>query len=691
MAKIQEIIDYSKANPNTDYAKRAQQLIQKGSFDDQAIKEGVDLSWGSPSFQHVKNKQLTNEQPSYMQNVESDWAKNFSEGYPAVLGSMEKHLAQSKLEPGHPLESIRNLVTGGTGLASDAYKALGIPFKGVVDSVTNIPAVQKFAMEPPVSTILTGFEDLDKKLGELEKTHPHTAEFASNLLTVILGTLGAEQASKVDLGKLQHIVNKETVRVGGEITQKAGEVVSGTGRLLKAGAQKLYEHAITPNVEESQQLLDYRAKEPFLTRIKRIYEGTDNPPQTRGSTAMEQGIAGTEEMVGVRGKRISDKIWKETVKPALDESKGVMSKEEMFSPIEKRISETIEPTKRAAYQDAYDYLKDAYKDRENFTMTEAQSIKSQIDTFTPDKVWKGKPIANELKTLNNDMANGIRTKIYGTLGPEVQQAYADWGNLHELEQVGIKAISDAPFKGGAGAMVKGLWDTATTPIKTYAGKILYRVGDAFEFVGDKGIKTFGEYLESKGFEPPLPIPNIGNSNANKPQNSPSNNEINHDSIISNQSGSVKEPTITVGNKTLNLKQVHSQEGYDLFKTLSPEDQIKFSNFDKVNSQIEMFAKNPQEFPLYRGENAINKGGLHFTTDPAYAKNFGENAVTKFLPEGSKVYKLTGQEFADALSKGVSKEIDVWKPIFDKGYDAIVGTDSMNGQAVDVIVNPKHLK
>jgi len=45
MASLKEIIEYSKANPNTDYAKKAYEHIQSGAFDTQAQQEGVDLSW----------------------------------------------------------------------------------------------------------------------------------------------------------------------------------------------------------------------------------------------------------------------------------------------------------------------------------------------------------------------------------------------------------------------------------------------------------------------------------------------------------------------------------------------------------------------------------------------------------------------------------------------------------------------
>ena len=50
MATLKEIINYSKANPDTDYAKGALQHIRNGDWDEKAKVEGVDLSWaGRPT------------------------------------------------------------------------------------------------------------------------------------------------------------------------------------------------------------------------------------------------------------------------------------------------------------------------------------------------------------------------------------------------------------------------------------------------------------------------------------------------------------------------------------------------------------------------------------------------------------------------------------------------------------------
>lgn len=55
MATLQEIITYSKNNPNTDYAKQAYNHIKSGAFDEQAKQEKIDLSFaGRENFAKPK-------------------------------------------------------------------------------------------------------------------------------------------------------------------------------------------------------------------------------------------------------------------------------------------------------------------------------------------------------------------------------------------------------------------------------------------------------------------------------------------------------------------------------------------------------------------------------------------------------------------------------------------------------------
>ncbi|MFA7301846.1 MAG: hypothetical protein WC069_06070 [Candidatus Shapirobacteria bacterium] len=109
-----------------------------------------------------------------------------------------------------------------------------------------------------------------------------------------------------------------------------------------------------------------------------------------------------------------------------------------------------------------------------------------------------------------------------------------------------------------------------------------------------------------------------------------------------------------------------------------------------NEGIQRFISNPESFILFRGESDENQGGIHFTTDAEWAKNFGNKILTGKLPADSKIKLITEKDFKEGYELGILSEKLLWDFIFNKGYDAIVGHDAMNSNKLDVIVNPKHL-
>lgn len=57
-------------------------------------------------------------------------------------------------------------------------------------------------------------------------------------------------------------------------------------------------------------------------------------------------------------------------------------------------------------------------------------------------------------------------------------------------------MTKGQFKGGAGSFVHAAYEMAVTPIKTVGSQVLYKSANGLRFVGDKGFKKFGQYLES---------------------------------------------------------------------------------------------------------------------------------------------------------------------------------------------------
>ena len=107
--------------------------------------------------------------------------------------------------------------------------------------------------------------------------------------------------------------------------------------------------------------------------------------------------------------------------------------------------------------------------------------------------------------------------------------------------------------------------------------------------------------------------------------------------------------------------------------------------------IKKFVSKPESFLLYRGERETNQGGLHFTTDKSWAERFGANLIEGTMPVDSKIKLITPEDMENAFHHGVLSEQLLWDSIFAQGYDAILGTDAMNSEVLDVVVNPKHLR
>jgi len=312
-------------------------------------------------------------------------------------------------------------------------------------------------------------------------------------------------ASILPVGKAASVAGKTAATGAGKAISTTGKTVASTGQATQAAGKFLHSTGFTPTVKEAERILTFEANNPLLKRASAAARGETlkGAPRLRSDTAFDYAIQGTEKSLGVQAKRSADQLWKETIAPAVKSSPAVMTKEELFAPARTLVEQTVDPTRKKALQHALEALEDDYADVTDWTLDQAQALKRDLDTFTPAKVFRGQDVASEVRTLQHEMADAIRQKTYAALEDvNVKKQYLDWANLHELEKIGVKAISEAGFKGGFGGFWSSMWDMTTTPIKTVGGRTLYRVGSAFEFVGDKGIKRFGDFLQRQGFQRP---------------------------------------------------------------------------------------------------------------------------------------------------------------------------------------------
>jgi len=409
------------------------------------------------------------------------------------------------------------ITTPGLSLPQRAVGALVAPFQGVARTASELAtgSVKLFTTDEFEKAVTSKIQeggqavassDFSIKIRNFYDALPDSEKFTlTNIIAPIaevMGTVGTGGASGLATGAVRQGVKGAVRGVAGVADGVSLSVIPKT---IKGAGSQLYKSAITPNVDEAKAILRYRADTPFLTRLGEFGE---KAPLTRGQTALEQGLIGTESMVGVQARRKADALWKSEIEPLVANSKVQMTKDELFTPALERIVSIEDPTRRKAMEDAFEALLEDFADYpDTVDLVRAQALKRDLAKFTPTKIFKGKEVANEMRTIQADIASAIRTKTYNSFPEEnIRKKYLDWANLDELEDLGIKAISEGSFKGGSGTLLSGIWDMATTPIKTIGGQFLYRVGSAFEFTAPKGIKTMGQYMESQGYKRPIIIP-----------------------------------------------------------------------------------------------------------------------------------------------------------------------------------------
>jgi len=299
------------------------------------------------------------------------------------------------------------------------------------------------------------------------------------------------------------------------ITKGVSKGISSLSKGLKGAGETVYGATIKPGTIEAGKLQNYDAnvkiaetalKEAKTTGdVAKIESATKSleaikatKPATIAETGVRRGISGTQKNVGLGAKIAEQEIWNKEIKPALENSTEMVTKAEFFKPLEKKISSTTEKGKLADMKDAYELIKEEYKDVNSLKLTDAQKIKSELGEFQPNKVWKGKDVSNSYNQLKIEMMKGLQKSIYDKLSDvNIRKSYLDYSKLKQLEEIGIKARGEELMPKGIN-VTHSLWDRTVTPITTKLGKTLYKVGDMLEFESKTPVKTLGEYLENKG-------------------------------------------------------------------------------------------------------------------------------------------------------------------------------------------------
>lgn len=486
MADIKQALQYAQQNPNTQFANELRKRIESGQMNEELKVAG---------FQPVEAKT----EQGYLSRVGEKMVSAGKDVFTGVVAG--EKIKQEGIKQGgligfakQKIGDIKSKLAIGGGVA-----------RGLSSVVEEAPVVKQTlesvggAIAP---TIQKGLEtDAGQKILEIQKQYPEAFKSLQDVVDIAsLIPVGAGAKAGIEGVELA--------------TKGALKGVEMTGKGISKTGEKVFKSAIDYTVDEAQLVQDNIIKQGFLKKeISKVAKGSDEykslqeqldlakkyTPITRSDTALEKGLIGTQKMLGKQSGVEKLGLWKNNIEPALKNAKDKITKDELFARAKQTVESELEPGRKQALQDAYEALELDYKDFADTDLLTANKIKTSLDKFTPTKIFKGKEVASEYKTLKADLAKAIREKTYNTLKDvNIKKAYRDYANLQELEKIGIKALTESGLKGGFGTFWSTMYDMAATPIKTVGGQVLYRVGNKLEFIGDKGIKTLGDYIKKKG-------------------------------------------------------------------------------------------------------------------------------------------------------------------------------------------------
>lgn len=286
--------------------------------------------------------------------------------------------------------------------------------------------------------------------------------------------------------------------VGGLVGGATGGLMYGLGKTLEKVGEKAYKFFIPKSTREAQLVQSYKADIPFADRIKIALVGGKEAPRTAADTAFEQGLKGTESMLGIQAKRSASSIWNDVINPALEKAPNNVNMPKFFDQLQEQIiKETPELGRQKALLEALDAMRADYSGVGEVPLSQLQKFKEGWAEFVPEKAYLGKPIAgayNDLKDTASDLA---RKTLYASLGKNVKKAYIDYGNLQGIMKLGQTAMTGGRLKGGFGGFWSAIKDMALIPVSTVGGRTVYRVGQGVELLGNPGAKVVSDILDAK--------------------------------------------------------------------------------------------------------------------------------------------------------------------------------------------------
>lgn len=268
---------------------------------------------------------------------------------------------------------------------------------------------------------------------------------------------------------------------------KAGEALQ-TIWALGEKTGKAVVSASYPPVEQAGRVIAYKAKTPLLERLSQASKGIEKAPVTPADVLIKYDLSNiSRSWIGIKAKRITDKLWKNQVEPVLWGIKDRVKTSDIFNWVNKEIAKIKDISNRKTLEEAMASLADDYKHTSSFSIKTLDKIKSEMAHKLPASTWKGKDITWAMNNVRKMFSDKARVIVRSKLPENVIAIYDDYWALQDLITVGTKALKSWLNTNLIGAT----WEAfrmATTPITTIGGSTISKVGTGIRKLGTKLLK-----------------------------------------------------------------------------------------------------------------------------------------------------------------------------------------------------------
>lgn len=274
--------------------------------------------------------------------------------------------------------------------------------------------------------------------------------------------------------------------------------LKGAGWWLENIGKSIYNLTLQPSMDEARQLQSYEAG---ASKYK---------PQTATDVALKRplfqkwwntlssklGQVWTRTMIGTQAEAAANNIFKDKVNPLFEQADQKWIKVGYKPLIDEAIENVNSSNKYSVTQkkEIIDDIRELGKDYIWETDLKNLDLEKQaLANKLPKKYFNVTKVPQSLQNARWELSSVFRWSLHNNMlenfGEDTAKLYQEYASLKWLSEIGPKSRTQWWRKSGSWTLVSWVIDELFTPATTTAGKVLYKAGQAANYIPKQILKT----------------------------------------------------------------------------------------------------------------------------------------------------------------------------------------------------------